>query len=136
MIAVERVTFDDTLRLYNELEGKDLVFLPHYEPVNAWCLGAFLSETPVGFLSCNVYGDASAVAVAVLPDYRRRGVAKALMRENLRMSRQQGVSFVLWRLHADNAASEALVRSFGGQLVSEEDGWKKYKIDLTGSPSQ
>jgi ribosomal-protein-alanine N-acetyltransferase len=67
------------------------------------------------------------VGYSVDPRYRRRGYAKAMLRELLNRARHEpGVHIVRASISPDNAASLATVRGFGfaetGEQWDEEDG--------------
>src|SRR5689334_932139 len=63
--------------------------------------------------------------VAVHPDYRRRGIALALMRATLDMIRQQGGSEALLQVDDDNAGAVALYRGMGFQRVTTQTTWNR-----------
>lgn len=69
--------------------------------------------------------------VAVAPEHRRRGIARALMLATLREVAQRGGSWVLLQVRADNAAAHALYRDLGFEDVSREGLWR-----LTALPAQ
>lgn len=51
--------------------------------------------------------------IATHPDYRRRGVAEALMRQALRDSARQGATQALLEVRRGNLPAQALYRKFG-----------------------
>ena len=59
------------------------------------------------------------VAVTVLPEYRGRGVASALLEEVVR-ERPRGVSRILTYVTADNAASLRMLHGLGPTVVTPE----------------
>jgi [ribosomal protein S18]-alanine N-acetyltransferase len=60
---------------------------------------------------------AEIVSLAVHPDYRRRGVAGALLRRTLRDLRAAGIPRVTLMVRTANTAGVELYRSFGFRLV-------------------
>lgn len=70
--SVESTDYPSTLSLYQCFSGRDLVFLPHYEEVNGWYLGAYDGSLLVGFVAGNVWTEAITATIAVLPEYRER----------------------------------------------------------------
>jgi len=55
--------------------------------------------------------------VAVHADYRRRGVARALMEAALDLARRRGVRLLILQMAADNVAAHALYHSLGFQML-------------------
>jgi len=80
------------------------------------------------------------VAYSVDPGYRRRGYARAMLRELLRRAAAEpGVSTVRATISPDNAASLATISGFGfaevGEQWDEEDGRELiFEITLRASP--
>ena len=78
------------------------------------------------------------IGYAVVPDYRRRGVATAMVREFVDWMAGQGVRTVRASVSPDNAASRALLDRFGfvevGSHVDEEDGVElELELHISGS---
>ena len=80
------------------------------------------------------------VAYSVDPAYRRRGYARAMLRELLRRAAAEpGVNTVRATISPDNAASLATISGFGfaevGEQWDEEDGRELiFEIVLPASP--
>src|SRR5262249_5258978 len=66
--------------------------------------GHFPRDMGKGFIIANV---------AVHPDYRRRGLAKAMLEASLELIRAQGGSFAVLQVDADNYGAQRLYTSFG-----------------------
>ena len=68
------------------------------------------------------------VGYRIVPEHRRRGHARAALGELLAYARAQGVKTVRASINPDNAASLALVSSYGftqtGEQVDEIDGFE------------
>lgn len=72
------------------------------------------AEQPVGFCATHRVGDALHItALAVAPDYRRRGGGRALLEGALSLARRLRVSRVSLEVASDNAAAIALYESLG-----------------------
>ncbi len=69
--------------------------------------------------------------VAVAPEHRGRGIARALMQATLREVAQREGAWVLLQVRANNAAAHALYRGLGFQDVSHESVWR-----LAAPPAQ
>jgi ribosomal-protein-alanine N-acetyltransferase len=68
-------------------------------------------------VACAEKRNAEIASLAVHPDYRRRGVADALMRHALRELRAAGVRRVELMVRTGNSAGAALYRSLGFRRV-------------------
>ena len=55
--------------------------------------------------------------IAVLPAYRRRGIAQALLAQAINTWHQRGGSTITAEVDADNEASNALLTAFGGRVT-------------------
>jgi ribosomal protein S18 acetylase RimI-like enzyme len=67
-----------------------------------------------GFLIANV---------AVLPEHRRRGIARAMMAETLRLARRKQGQWVSLQVEADNAGAIALYRDLGFEQLETISQW-------------
>jgi ribosomal-protein-alanine N-acetyltransferase len=61
--------------------------------------------------------------LAVHPDYRRRGVARALLEAMLAGARQRGVELVFLEVRPTNAEAIGLYASFGFQVIGRRKGY-------------
>ena len=68
-------------------------------------------------VTCVEAKEAEIASIAVHPDYRRQGVADALMRRTLRSLRAAGVRRVKLMVRPDNPPGFALYRSWGFRRV-------------------
>lgn len=72
------------------------------------------NDDPVGMLLTRVIANqAEVLTVGVLPPFRRRGVARALMAEFLRVCRHDAVTEVALEVAADNPVAAAFYKSLG-----------------------
>jgi [ribosomal protein S18]-alanine N-acetyltransferase len=60
---------------------------------------------------------AEIVSLAVLPQERRRGVARGLLMRTLRLLRQSKVHYAVLTVRSDNTAAQSLYRAFGFQRI-------------------
>jgi RimJ/RimL family protein N-acetyltransferase len=94
------------------------------------------TEQPLGLARIIRYRDdpaAADVAVTVVDDWQRRGVATALL-DVLMRQRPQGVERIDTFINEDNAASLAMLRRLGEVHLSEpEAGTQHVVVALTGS---
>jgi [ribosomal protein S18]-alanine N-acetyltransferase len=60
---------------------------------------------------------AEIVSLAVLPQERRRGVARGLLMRTLRLLRQSKVYYAVLTVRSDNTAAQSLYRAFGFQRI-------------------
>lgn len=61
--------------------------------------------------------------VAVLPEYRRRGAAGALLAELSRRARALGLSFLTLEVRRGNAPARALYEKFGYKIVGQRKNY-------------
>lgn len=86
------------------------------------CTGAFEGERLVGFLAFSqVLDEGSVVEVAVHPDFRRRGIARALI-ENA-MEDARGLTSVFLEVRRSNAPAIALYESLGFEQIAVRRGY-------------
>lgn len=77
-------------------------------------LGAYAGGVLCGFLVISAVADEGEISdLAVLPAYRRAGIASALLREGLRQLRESGCTSVYLEVRESNAAARALYAAFG-----------------------
>jgi ribosomal protein S18 acetylase RimI-like enzyme len=106
-----------------------------------WALGRFLlppAANPEGFVwieDGKVIGNASLLPVdgrperwvmanvAVLPGYRRRGIARAMVRAGLNLSAERGARLVVLQVKSDNQGARTLYESLGFQTLSTRTTW-------------
>lgn len=65
------------------------------------------------------------LAIAVVPEWRRRGVGRRLLRHAIRIVRERATGGVRWMaldVAADNAAALALFRMEGFEVLRDEEG--------------
>lgn len=62
--------------------------------------------------------------VAVAPEHRGRGIARALMQATIREVAEREGSWTLLQVRADNAAAHGLYRSLGFEDVSHDSVWR------------
>ncbi|MCB9643841.1 MAG: ribosomal protein S18-alanine N-acetyltransferase [Myxococcales bacterium] len=75
-------------------------------------------EEAVGYcLSWLLPGELHILNVAVLPDYRRLGIARKMMEDALRLARQADAAQIFLEVRISNEAAIALYRSFGFEQV-------------------
>lgn len=96
--------------------------------------------TVAGRIGCHEGPREGAVEIgyAVVPDYRGRGVATAMVREFVDWLADRGVRTVRASVSPDNAASRALLDRFGfvevGSHVDDEDGPElELELHISGS---
>jgi ribosomal-protein-alanine N-acetyltransferase len=103
-------------------------FLEYYEDCRELFFVAKFSRRIAGYIiACVEARDGEIASLAVHPDYRRRGLAAALIGRVLRELRAAGIRRVELMVRLGNTAGERLYRSFGFRRVREvpryyEDG--------------
>ena len=99
--ALERLCFNDPWSensIASELDNK----------LSLW-LVALEEDTVIGYVgSQTVLGWTDMMNVAVHPDYRRRGVGKAIIEELIRLLKEQGSECLTLEVRASNESAKAL----------------------------
>ena len=87
-------------------------------------LVALTGETPQGFILCRIAADeAEVLTLAVLPDARRRGIARALLTAAMAQAAAGGAARLLLEVSVRNDAALALYRSVGFNEVGQRKGY-------------
>lgn len=104
-------------------------------------------QTPEGFvLARTAAGEAEILTLAVRPNLRRKGIARALMHEAARLSFDRGARAIFLEVDAENLAALTLYDRLGFARVGERKGYYRLpkgrlgdalvlKRDLPLSPS-
>jgi ribosomal-protein-alanine acetyltransferase len=91
----------------------------HERPV-ARAFLARLEGEPVGFASAHVVVDeVDLQIIATHPEWRRRGVGRALLTEVLRMAREEGAVVVHLEVRVSNDPAQALYEELGFEVVGK-----------------
>ncbi len=111
----------------------------------ALTLFAFCGERTVGLVSAVCAADECDITdVAVLPAFRRRGIAAALLRELFTRLRAGGTRHVYLEVRESNAPAIALYRSFAFSpcgrrkryYTAPEEDAVVMRLDLSGDPAR
>lgn len=101
--------------------------LPHY----ATYIAAFLNGDMCGIASMyTVAGEAEIMNVAVLPDYRRNGVADELMLKLISSARENGCETITLEVADGNLGAIALYEKHGFTVTGRRKGFYKGKDAL------
>ena len=85
---------------------------------------AWQGDAPVGFiLARDLAGDVEVLSVGVLPQWRRRGVGRALIGAVVAKAEQDGLGSIVLEVAAENAAARALYAVFGFVQVGRRPGY-------------
>lgn len=74
----------------------------------------------------NVAGEGGITNIAVLPDYRRKGVGTALVSALVREARELNLDLLTLEVRKSNFAAQGLYKSFGFDIIGER---KRYYRD-------
>jgi predicted acetyltransferase len=116
------MSFAEYLTALEKMErGEDLpaAFVP------CAILGGFVKEELVGMLAIrlklndHLLREGGHIGYGVLPEFRRRGFAKAMLAQALPIARQAGISKALVTCDDDNPASAKTIESCGGALENK-----------------
>ena len=113
---LEKLCFTDP---WNE----DSVASELINPLSLW-LAAVDAEQVVGYVgSQSVMGEADMMNIAVHPDYRRQGIAEALVQELVARLRDKEVYCLLLEVRASNAPAQALYEKLGFTQVGRRKNY-------------
>ena len=85
---------------------------------------AWQGDAPVGFiLARDLAGDVEVLSVGVLPQWRRRGVGRALIDAVVAKAEQDGLGSIVLEVATENAAARALYAAFGFVQVGRRPGY-------------
>lgn len=77
-------------------------------------IGAFINNTLVGYCGLMTACDEGYITnIATLPQYRKRGVAKAVLSKIIEYSKENSLSFISLEVRASNKAAINLYTDFG-----------------------
>jgi ribosomal-protein-alanine N-acetyltransferase len=81
-------------------------------------------NTPIGFmLFWEVYDELHILNIAVHPNYRRRGIARSILRSLLEYGRQGGFKYITLEVRCSNAAARNLYRELNFQVKGIRRGY-------------
>ena len=109
-----------SLDMVSELLGSD----------SAVCFGAVCEDKLVGYACLEwVLDEGSLTDIAVNPDYRGRGFAKALMSELVSEAEKRDMQFVTLEVRESNISAVNLYRSFGFEDVGKRPRYYKDPVE-------
>ncbi len=92
----------------------------------AVCFGAFEGEELVGYVALEwVFDEGSLTDIAVLKEYRGRGISKLLMDELVKAAKEQKLQFVTLEVRVGNVPAISLYRSYGFEDVGKRPAYYK-----------
>ena len=112
LVAIERRCFSDP---WSETSFREALDSP-------WSFGlvAHTGNGAAGYLIAReVAGTGEVLNLAVAPDFRRRGVARALLRAGLTFLRRRRVEEVFLEVRESNRSAQALYQSLGFRPVGQ-----------------
>lgn len=88
---------------------------------------AWRAESPVGFiLARDLAGEVEVLSVGVLPQWRRRGVGRALMDAVVAKAERDGIGSIVLEVATENAAARRLYHAFGFVQVGRRPGYYRH----------
>jgi len=91
---------------------------------------ALRGETPVGYAAFHhAAGEAELLRLAVVPEERRRGVARALIAEGFERLRREDVQICFLEVRTDNTSAIALYERLGFTLTTRRKGYYRDGTD-------
>jgi len=96
-----------------------LAIMDRARPPKTSLLGR-MDDKPVGTVYAGIAGDCAMIhALEILPDHRRKGLAKHLTRAAAFWAQTQGAAYLTLVTTQDNAAANALYASLGMSIVGQ-----------------
>lgn len=79
---------------------------------------AVLKDSIIGYICINIiFDDCHILNLAVHPDFRKRGIATALMKEILNELKEKGCRFFYLEVRASNTGAKAFYERFGFNIA-------------------
>ena len=124
---IARAAYIESTCLETAWSESQISDLPHY----ATYIAAFLSGDMCGIASMyTVAGEAEIMNVAVLPEYRRNGVADELMLRLISVAREKSCEAITLEVADGNLGAIALYEKHGFTVVGRRLGFYKGKDAL------
>lgn len=97
---------------------------------NAVCFGVFDGETLVGYAALEwVLDEGSLTDIAVLKDYRRKGIATLLMNRLMDEAKSQNLQFVTLEVRHSNIPAIKLYESYGFEQVGKRPSYYRDPVE-------
>lgn len=94
------------------------------------CYGAFEGETLAGYVALEwVLDEGSLTDIAVLPNFRRKGIAKLLMNELVAKARTMKLQFVTLEVRQSNTPAIKLYESYGFERVGKRPSYYRDPVE-------
>ncbi|MBQ2914710.1 MAG: ribosomal protein S18-alanine N-acetyltransferase [Clostridia bacterium] len=108
---IEEVCFAKDAWTVNNLRGE---FMNEY----SYLIGYYQDDKLVGYTCVRaMYEEAQVCNVAVLPEYRRQGIAKQLIEEMLRLSAEKGCQVCELEVNTENTPAVELYKKCGFEVA-------------------
>ena len=108
---IEEVCFAKDAWTVNNLRGE---FMNEY----SYLIGYYQDDKLVGYTCVRaMYEEAQVCNVAVLPEYRRQGIAKQLIEEMLRLSTEKGCQVCELEVNTENTPAVELYKKCGFEVA-------------------
>ena len=97
---------------------------------NAVCFGVFEGEALVGYAALEwVLDEGSLTDIAVLPSFRRKGIAKLLMSELVAKAQIKKLQFVTLEVRQSNTPAISLYESYGFERVGKRPSYYRSPVE-------
>lgn len=108
---IEEICFAKDAWTVNNLRGE---FMNEY----SYLIGYYQEDKLVGYTCVRaMYEEAQVCNVAVLPEYRRQGIAKQLIEEMLRLSAEKGCQICELEVNTENTPAVELYKKCGFEVA-------------------
>lgn len=108
----------------------DLIAHEIHNPAAFVLLASDGSDVPVGYASFHsVAGESELLRLAVLPEQRRRGIARQLLQEGFERLRGQGIETCFLEVREDNQSAIGLYRDMGFEYAGRRRAYYRDGTD-------
>lgn len=116
-----RSRFKDVKKITDQLDKNDLYHICGGEfkdsPYVVYRDIKYIGSAPVGFIDVYAFDERNMyIVLAVLKEYRGRGIAKELVKKMERDIDVKSIKYLVWKTDKDNTGSQKLARQMGYKL--------------------
>lgn len=131
-IKIEKMTFDDLEEVYEidkesfPIPWSKTSFEEELKNILSTYLTAKIDGKVVGYIgSWMIIDECHITNIAILPSYRRKGIASKLVKELINYCNENGISYMLLEVRTNNVPAQKLYEKFGFKSDGIRKGYYK-----------
>lgn len=131
-IEIKKMTFDDLDEVYSidkesfPIPWSKTSFEEELKNILSVYLVAKVDNTVVGYIgSWMIIDECHITNIAILPSYRRKGIASKLVKELINYCNENGISYMLLEVRTNNFPAQKLYEKFGFKSDGTREGYYK-----------